>query len=133
MKKDRLLITSVDNRSDEEAFDLALRTALEADLQFCDVPAFAASLRFKYNLGASRFEPGEPVAGRIVNREAKGPGRRACSCRVEGSFFSRRGFRVRYRLQERDVHHPLATFVRLQCKSYVNAVDRKYPLNEDFE
>jgi len=33
MKKDRLLITSVDNRSDEEAFDLALRTALEADLQ----------------------------------------------------------------------------------------------------
>jgi serine/threonine protein kinase/Flp pilus assembly protein TadD len=31
--KDQLLITSVVNQTDEEAFDLALRTALEADLQ----------------------------------------------------------------------------------------------------
>ncbi|MEJ2581917.1 MAG: protein kinase [Acidobacteriota bacterium] len=59
--KDRLLITSVVNQTDEEAFDLALRTALEADLQQSPYVSLFQQSQVASVLQLMRLDPSAPV------------------------------------------------------------------------
>jgi len=60
-KKDQLLITSVVNLTDEEAFDLALRTALEADLQQSPYVSVFQQSQVTSVLNLMRLDPSAPV------------------------------------------------------------------------
>jgi len=60
-KKDHLLITSVVNQTDEEAFDLALRTALEADLQQSPYVSVFQQSQVAAVLELMRLDPSAPV------------------------------------------------------------------------
>jgi serine/threonine protein kinase/Flp pilus assembly protein TadD len=60
-KKDQLLITSVVNLTDEEAFDLALRTALEADLQQSPYVSVFQQSQVTSVLQLMRLDPAAPV------------------------------------------------------------------------
>ena len=60
-RKDQLLITSVVNQTDEEAFDLALRTALEADLQQSPYVSIFQQSQVASVLQLMRLDPSAPV------------------------------------------------------------------------
>jgi tetratricopeptide (TPR) repeat protein/tRNA A-37 threonylcarbamoyl transferase component Bud32 len=59
--RDRLLIAEVENRTDEEAFDLALRTALEADLQQSPHALVVQQGQVRETLQLMRRDPSTPV------------------------------------------------------------------------
>jgi hypothetical protein len=60
-KKDQLLITSVVNQTNEEAFDLALRTALEADLQQSPYVSVFQQSQAAAVLNLMRLDPSSPI------------------------------------------------------------------------
>jgi tetratricopeptide (TPR) repeat protein len=60
-KKDKLLIASVVNQTDEPAFDLALRTALEADLQQSPYVSLFQQSQVASVLNLMRLDPSAPV------------------------------------------------------------------------
>jgi len=60
-KKDQLLITSVVNQTDEQAFDLALRTALEADLQQSPYVSVFQQSQATAVLKLMRLDPSSPI------------------------------------------------------------------------
>lgn len=55
--RDRLLIADVDNQTDDEAFDLALRTALEADLQQSPYASVVPQSQIRETLQMMRADP----------------------------------------------------------------------------
>jgi tetratricopeptide (TPR) repeat protein len=72
-QKDQLLISSVVNQTDEEAFDLALRTALEADLQQSPYVSVFQQSQVTSVLQLMRLDPSSPVSeslGRDICRFA---------------------------------------------------------------
>jgi len=72
-KKDQLLISSIVNLTDEEAFDLALRTALEADLQQSPYVSVFQQSQVTSVLQLMRLDPSSPVSeslGRDICRFA---------------------------------------------------------------
>jgi len=71
--RDHLLIADVDNQTGDEAFDLALRTALEADLQQSPYAAVVQRSQVRETLRMMRRDPLSPVdeeLGRDVCRYA---------------------------------------------------------------
>lgn len=59
--RDKLLIASVDNQTQDEAFDLALRTALEADLQQSRYAGVFDQGQVAQTLRLMRLDPSTPV------------------------------------------------------------------------
>ncbi len=73
-QRDRLLIASVDNQTGEEVFDLALRTALEADLQQSPYAAVMQQSQIRETLRFMRRDPLSPIdeeLGRDICRFGK--------------------------------------------------------------